>query len=275
MTRIAVIRALALGDMLCAIPALRALRARFPDATISLIGLPWAAEIVERFPTLLDELIDFPGFPGIPEVEFDPDRSLDSMAELQRRRFVLAVQLQGNGLVINEFVALLGARRLAGFIPAGGEPPRDSRDDVWLPYPERGTEVDERQPSLIGNVLNFGGLAGRRRDDDEALFLPGLTEVHLEKRSGIVGGHRPLDLLRLVEVSQSDVARRRRQGLGRGGPVLCDVNATLRFAEEGTLQVRVRHEEVDGVRPKGAAEVLDRALEHASIFAPGARLLAG
>jgi ADP-heptose:LPS heptosyltransferase len=152
MTRIAVIRALALGDMLCAIPALRALRARFPDATISLIGLPWAAEIVERFPTLLDELIDFPGFPGIPEVEFDPDRSLDSMAELQRRRFVLAVQLQGNGLVINEFVALLGARRLAGFIPAGGEPPRDSRDDVWLPYPERGTEVDRllALPAALG-----------------------------------------------------------------------------------------------------------------------------
>jgi hypothetical protein len=85
MTRIAVIRALALGDMLCAIPALRGIRARFPDATIAPIGLPWAAAIVERFPGLLDELIEFPGYPGIPEVPLHPERVVRSLADLQRR----------------------------------------------------------------------------------------------------------------------------------------------------------------------------------------------
>jgi hypothetical protein len=37
----------------------------------------------------------------------------------------------------------------------------------------------------------------------------------------------------------------------------------------------MRHEEVDGVRAKGAAEIFDGALEHSSVFDPGARLLAG
>jgi ADP-heptose:LPS heptosyltransferase len=142
MRSIAVIRALALGDMICAIPALRALRARFPDAHIALIGLPWAEEIVRRFPAYLDELVPFPGFPGIPEVAVDPRRVTAFLTEMQDRRFDLAVQLQGNGLVINEFVAMLGAERLAGFVPAGLGPPRDRPGDTWVEYPATGHEVD-------------------------------------------------------------------------------------------------------------------------------------
>jgi hypothetical protein len=53
------------------------------------------------------------------------------------------------------------------------------------------------------------------------------------------------------------------------------VNPALRFAEEGSLEVRVRHEEVDGVRPEIAAEILHGELEHAGVLVPGVRLLAG
>src|SRR5690606_31885727 len=71
--RIAVLRALpGLGDMLCLVPALRAVRAAEPEAHITLVGLASSAWFPGRYPALCDELLVLDGVPGIPEVRPDP-----------------------------------------------------------------------------------------------------------------------------------------------------------------------------------------------------------
>ncbi len=116
---IAVLRALQLGDLLCAVPALRALRRRWPAARVTLIGLPWAREMVARFPAYLDDFLEFPGFPGFPERSYEPRAIVRFLREAQQRHFDLALQLHGSGEVSNPLVALLGAQRTAGYFREG------------------------------------------------------------------------------------------------------------------------------------------------------------
>lgn len=136
--RVAILRALHLGDLLCAVPAFRALRAGHPHAHVTLIGLPWARELVPRLAPYVDAFDEFPSFPGVPESLLEPTRVTAYLARAQREPFDLLVQLHGSGSHVNEFVALCGARRTAGFhapgdvVPAGG---------CFVPWPEEGTEV--------------------------------------------------------------------------------------------------------------------------------------
>ena len=66
---IAILRALVLGDLLCAVPMFRSIRHRFPGAGITLIGLPWARSFVERFNGYLDDFVECykPGKRGMRE----------------------------------------------------------------------------------------------------------------------------------------------------------------------------------------------------------------
>src|SRR5438270_1760046 len=93
LSRIAIFRALHLGDMLLAIPAIRAVRKHFPNAEITLITLPWAQQLEVRFPNYLDRVIEFPGFPGIREVPYRPDKTEPFLANQRDYGYDLAIQL--------------------------------------------------------------------------------------------------------------------------------------------------------------------------------------
>ncbi len=136
--RIAVFRALQLGDMLCAVPALRALRRAFAQAQITLIGLPWAADWVVRLP-YVDRWIEFPGWPGLPEQRPDLARLPAFIAQMQAGQFDLALQMHGSGAIVNPLVATFGARATAGFHRVGEYCP-----DAWrfIDWPEHGHEIE-------------------------------------------------------------------------------------------------------------------------------------
>jgi len=156
--RIAIFRALQLGDMLCSVPALRALRAAAPQAHIALIGLPSAQSFVERYADLVDELIVFPGAAGFPE-QPETDEGLPAFREWMRaQRFDLAIQLHGSGGIANDLLLEFGANAYAGFVQPD-ERPREGVFIDWpddLPEPERylalmsalGAETTERQLSF-------------------------------------------------------------------------------------------------------------------------------
>lgn len=134
---IAVFRALQLGDLLNAVPALRALRAAFPAAQITFIGLPWARMFVERYHYLLDGFISFPGYPGLPEQEPDMQALPLFLRQVQDRQFDLAIQMQGSGGITNPLMAFWGAARYAGFY----EPGRYCPDrETFLEYPDHEPE---------------------------------------------------------------------------------------------------------------------------------------
>jgi ADP-heptose:LPS heptosyltransferase len=137
--KIAVVRALrGLGDMLCIVPALRALRTALPDAHVTLVGLPWAASFVQRFHLYLDDLLEFPGFPGIPEAPLNIAALPAFFEETHRRGFDLALQMQGSGLTSNPFTVMLGARRSAGLYLPGLYCPDP---DLCMPLPADQPEV--------------------------------------------------------------------------------------------------------------------------------------
>ena len=135
---IAILRALQLGDLLCSVPAFRALRAAFPKASITLIGLPWAKAFVQRFTHYVDEFIEFPGYPGLPEQDTDFARLATFLEYMRARRFDWLIQMQGDGSYVNDLVRLCGARERMGF----ALPSADGSDlPGFLPYPSDCPEI--------------------------------------------------------------------------------------------------------------------------------------
>jgi hypothetical protein len=109
--RVVVLRALQLGDLLCAVPALRAFRSAWPGTEMVLIALPWARTFVERFDRYLDGFRESPVYPGLPARVPAIGEIPGFLAAIQAGRLDLAVQLHGSGSIVNPLVMLLGAAR--------------------------------------------------------------------------------------------------------------------------------------------------------------------
>ncbi|MGN6615825.1 MAG: glycosyltransferase family 9 protein [Ilyomonas sp.] len=176
--KIAIFRALQLGDMLCVIPAIRALRAAYPDAEITLLGLPWAAGFVKRFSKYFDRFIHFPGYPNLPEQEYDAKAFAQFLQQVQEEHFDLVLQMQGNGTYVNPLVHQFGAVYTAGFYNNKSY----IESDLFIPYPNYGSEI-ERHLLLMshlgipldGTYLEFPITEKDEKDFNELLLplIPG------------------------------------------------------------------------------------------------------
>jgi ADP-heptose:LPS heptosyltransferase len=171
--KIAVLRALQLGDLLCAVPAFRALDAAYPEARITLIGLPWARAFAARFRRYIDDFLEFPGFPGMPERSWTVDGLRNFILDAENRKFDLALQMHGSGGFTNPLTVLTGARQTAGFHrPAAYRPDparfiewRDGEHEVLrylrllahLGVPSKGTQLEfPLEPSDWRELGSFG-----------------------------------------------------------------------------------------------------------------------
>jgi ADP-heptose:LPS heptosyltransferase len=167
--RIAVLRGGGLGDLVFAVPALRALAARFANAEIVLVGRGWQAGVAARPRGPVTAVIDLPqpvidwlaGGPEPPELD-------DVIARLDGR-FDLAVQIHGGGARSNLLVGRLGAARTIG-LRADGAPPLDAT----IPY--------RYWQSEVMRALEVVRLAGAEPVEIEPRLVPTAADIVSARR---------------------------------------------------------------------------------------------
>lgn len=137
--KIAVLRANALGDFIFALPALEALKSRFPDAELVLLATAWHRKFLTGRPGPVDRVIVVPECEGIPQqsnrVE-NPAEVEDFFNGLRDESFDIAIQMHGGGRYSNPFVRNIGARLAIGLQDRDAIPL-----DINVPYCRYQNEV--------------------------------------------------------------------------------------------------------------------------------------
>ena len=158
-SRIAVLRGGGLGDLIFAVPAMAALKAAYPGATLTLLGTPVHHALLGATQSPVDEVQVLPFSEGVRPGEEDPQELNRFLARMRERRFDLAVQLHGGGRYSNPFLLRLGARHTVGTRTADAA--SLERTVPYLYY--------QHEPL---RALEVAGFAGAFPVDLEARLLP-------------------------------------------------------------------------------------------------------
>ena len=114
-TSIAVLRGGGIGDLMFVLPAVEALAAAYPQARLTLLGMPSHAALLAERPDPFAVVDVLPGHPGVREgTPVDASATEAFCARMRERRFDLAVQAHGGGTNANPFLLRLGARHTVG-----------------------------------------------------------------------------------------------------------------------------------------------------------------
>lgn len=157
--RIAVLRGGGLGDLMYAVPAVTALKAAYPKATVTVLGTPIHAELLAQVESPVDETAILPFAEGIRPGPVIVEHLDGFIAAMRARNFDLAIQLHDGGRYSNPFLLRLGARHTVG---AGT--PDAARLERTVPY-----AYYQHEPL---RALEVAGYAGAPPVDLEARLRP-------------------------------------------------------------------------------------------------------
>ncbi len=171
-----------IGDAILSLPALRAIRTRYPEAEIAVLAKPWVSALYERERSI-DRVIPLEGEPGAR----DWKAKAGLVRRLRREAFDLAI-LFPNSFESAAVVRLAGVKRIAGYA-------RDGRgllltDAVALPKPG---EIPEHERFYYLELLRRAGLIDAI-PDVPVIRLDGIEELRAkgEQRFGELGVKMPV-----------------------------------------------------------------------------------
>lgn len=115
--KIAILRANAIGDFIVTLPAIEAIRKKYPDAEIVLLGRPWHKKFLVAGRSPIDRVIVVPVKKGIRDEmneKEDPEQLEIFFDEMEKEHFDIALHFQGNGVSANPFITRFNAGLTAG-----------------------------------------------------------------------------------------------------------------------------------------------------------------
>ncbi len=123
--KIAILRANALGDFIVTLPAICAIRTKYPDSEIILLANHWHKKFLIPGRTPVDKVIIVPVMSGIRN-EINKSASLPEhqnfFEEMGKENFDIAIHFQGNGISANPFLNRLKAVLTVGLTSENAEP---------------------------------------------------------------------------------------------------------------------------------------------------------
>jgi ADP-heptose:LPS heptosyltransferase len=126
--RIVVVRAGGIGDLIFALPALKSLKATYPDAELTLLAADWQGAFLAGR-GIVDCVIEMPAYKGVRGGAEDPSEIARFFERMRAERFDLAIQMHGGGRNSNPFTRRLGARTTLGL-----QTPDAEALDINVPY---------------------------------------------------------------------------------------------------------------------------------------------
>lgn len=164
--RVGVFRCGGLGEVLCAQPLLRSVRAACPTAELTWIGPPWAEELSARW-GLVDRYITFPDA-GVRHRPPSTDALRRFLSEVHAAQLTLLLQTHDAMDAVHAFVGACGAFQTAGFRAPGDDEPAPGNRLHVAPV-RAGHEIDR----LLALTRHLG-----MRDADCELDVPVHAKDH-------------------------------------------------------------------------------------------------